>query len=209
MYSVRFQLCKLDTKSLWACIFSTSRPRPLRGTSLTSLHRQALVFPVFVWLSITAASTSGILFSSGTQGKPNSATCSTKTSSTPELSLLHFGCTGEKSCMFKHFTNFTIVHFHSQTHKNTRIKHTSRDTSPSSSSLFWGQWLTASAPELPTKSLWPSPYVLEILSWAYITMLKLFFLFFPNDFRVMLLWQQVFFCRMISQNNSCDKEFWV
>ena len=50
------------------CIFSTSRPPLVRGTSLTSLHRQALVFPVFVWLSITAASTSGILFSSGPRG---------------------------------------------------------------------------------------------------------------------------------------------
>lgn len=68
------------------CIFSTSRPPLVRGTSLTSLHRQALVFPVFVWLSITAASTSGILFSSGTQGKPNSATC--YSAKTPQLSLL-------------------------------------------------------------------------------------------------------------------------
>ena len=80
---------------LWDFSFAswTPRPPPLGGTSLTSLHRQALVFPVFVWLSITAASTSGILFSSGTQGKPNSATCSTKTSSTtstPQLSLHQF-----------------------------------------------------------------------------------------------------------------------
>ncbi len=48
-------------------IFSTSRPPPLG----TSLHSQALVFPVFVWLSIIAASTSGIVFSSelGTPAK--------------------------------------------------------------------------------------------------------------------------------------------
>lgn len=106
------------------CIFSTSRPPLVRGTSLTSLHRQALVFPVFVWLSITAASTSGILFSSGTQGKPNSQ-LATQQKQVQQVQHLNLVCFSSVVRLKKVVCLKTLPVYHtlphSQTHKNTRF----------------------------------------------------------------------------------------